>query len=1187
MAPRIIYIRLLIIILLFSQLAIAQENQVSLSSLTQDEIIQGFKVTAVYLNDADKPMGARFLHESTGFILDLLQIESVPQTFIYVNSFPVSDKGEPHTQEHLLITKGNKGHELNTREGMSLAESNAFTSQIHTVYNFNTGAGPDVFYTLFEGYMDALLYPDYTDEEVRREVRNWGVAQLPDKSLKIEEKGSVYNEMSTTMNNPWAILFDSAGRLLYGNTHPLALNSGGLPAGIRVLTEKDINKFHADNYWLGNMGAIVSLPSSMTLGSVLGRMNNILVRLNKGVTTSEHRMSQMPPPAPAKTGTISVLDFPAENANQPGSMVFAWQPDLNINMKEFLELNVFMSVFAGDATTNLYKTFVDSKTKNAGMGAQSVSAYVDDKQLHPVFVFLDGIEAENLTAQKAAFSRQLITDELQKIADYPDHSPALLAFNKRFENSLTSIVRTMAKFENSPPKFGFRNTGDDWYVQLQELNEIQGFRKSVGFKPQVEEIRKSLVEGTNIWKSEIAKWKLVSPVPYVLVAKANPALSAKAEAEKKQRAEAEVNRLKALYHLTGDQETIAFYKSVYDSNTTILEKLEQAHRVNFIENPPLTLDDQLQYKQVLLMDKIPVTRSVFNNMTSATTGIALGLNTVPEDKLVYLALLPELLTQTGYIKNGKPVSYEEMIQQIQQQILSLTSYYSTGLSNDRAELVVKASGNNEAEAITSVKWINDVLKYPYWKTENLPRIRDLVEQSLSDIRKKMQSPEEYWVWDPNTAYERQNKPLVLATSSFLTRSHNIFRLKWMLKDAGSKSDSTAISHFLSSLANADTHRDQLKKLLDLMSSEKTLSTDSAQMNKSFAEEFYQLPPKVKALAKDAAFDLLQILNEIPDGSLPTDWKYLCFTIQHDLAQTPAITLKDLDEIRSSLLNENSARFFEIGSEETEKKMEPEISGLLSGFNKNKVEVKQYPNQRHIDQRVKERMNSNETIVFAGLINPDSHTGVIMNAAQSITYKDTSREKLLPYLAGQLYAGGGKQSVYTKTTGAGLSYSTGVWETPSTGKLHYYAERTPELPQTLSFVIDNVKNSPVDTSMLDYVVSLSVGAFRSADDYESRGEAMASDIADGRYPEIIRNFRESVLRLRKEPGLINVIYTYKDKAYETILPGYGKPSRDVAGGSYFVIGPEKQMTAYEAYLKSVNGDGTKLYRLYPRDYWMTR
>jgi len=97
--------------------------------------------------------------------------------------------------------------------------------------------------------------------------------------------------------------------------------------------------------------------------------------------------------------------------------------------------------------------------------------------------------------------------------------------------------------------------------------------------------------------------------------------------------------------------------------------------------------------------------------------------------------------------------------------------------------------------------------------------------------------------------------------------------------------------------------------------------------------------------------------------------------------------------------------------------------------------------------------------------------------------------------------------------------------------------------------------------------------------------MANDLADGTPPEMIKKFRLAILKLRREPGLISKIYTYKDEVYETILPGYGKPSKDFVGGNYFVIGPEKQMQAYETYLKSADGTDTTLYRLYPRDFWM--
>jgi Zn-dependent M16 (insulinase) family peptidase len=206
---------LLLFCTLFSNISLARaqaDEALSLDSLKQDQVVSGFRTEAIYLNDADKPMGARFRHTSTGFTFDLLQIQSVPQAFLWVNSFPTSDMGEPHTQEHLLLGKGNKGRAVASLQDMSLSESNAFTMQWRTVYNFNTGAGPDVFFKLFERQMDALLHPDYTDEEIRREVRNFGVTENPeDKTLRLEEKGTVYNEMVSSMDQADSRLYRELG----------------------------------------------------------------------------------------------------------------------------------------------------------------------------------------------------------------------------------------------------------------------------------------------------------------------------------------------------------------------------------------------------------------------------------------------------------------------------------------------------------------------------------------------------------------------------------------------------------------------------------------------------------------------------------------------------------------------------------------------------------------------------------------------------------------------------------------------------------------------------------------------------------------------------------------------------------------------------------------------------------------
>ena len=52
----------------------------------------------------------------------------------------------------------------------------------------------------------------------------------------------------------------------------------------------------------------------------------------------------------------------------------------------------------------------------------------------------------------------------------------------------------------------------------------------------------------------------------------------------------------------------------------------------------------------------------------------------------------------------------------------------------------------------------------------------------------------------------------------------------------------------------------------------------------------------------------------------------------------------------------------------------------------------------------------------------------------------------------------------------------------------------------------------------------------------------------------------------------------------MLPGMGVKAAAVAGGVYFIIGPEKQFAACEEYLKRAEGADAKLFRLYPRDFW---
>jgi hypothetical protein len=97
--------------------------------------------------------------------------------------------------------------------------------------------------------------------------------------------------------------------------------------------------------------------------------------------------------------------------------------------------------------------------------------------------------------------------------------------------------------------------------------------------------------------------------PLRCVGHANPQLLQQEQAERTARAEAETNELKKKYNLGEGQEAIKRYKADYDATTTELEKLSTKSDAKFIENPPLTNDDQISYTETSVGDvKLGVAR---------------------------------------------------------------------------------------------------------------------------------------------------------------------------------------------------------------------------------------------------------------------------------------------------------------------------------------------------------------------------------------------------------------------------------------------------------------------------------------------------------------------------------------------------------------------------------------------------
>jgi Zn-dependent M16 (insulinase) family peptidase len=1170
--------------LLLASVAMA-ENSISYSDLKEGQTLDGFRATAVYLDDSGHAIGARFHHERTNFTLDLLQIQSAPQAFIWVTTFPTSNMGEPHTQEHLLLGKGNKGRDLGSQETMSLATSTAFTMQWRTCYSFYTSAGPNAFFQHFDRTMDALLYPDYSGEEIRREVRNFGIDEdSKDGSLHLEEKGTVYNEMVTSMDQANWRLYHAALLSIYGPGHPLSYVSGGLPADLRVIQPSDIRRFHDQHYFLANMGAIVSLPKEVSLGAALERLDAVLKQLQESSKSNSQRAvmteAQLAAPKAAPAGRIEYVEYPLQNDQQPGSVYLAWPADRKLTLRDKFLLELFMDNVAGEADTNLYKRLIDSKTREADIGAKGVDGYVDDGQGNFVMVTFRDMPVSKMNDADLSALRGRVMDEFQKIVAYPDGSPELTQFQKRLKSRIAEQRRALAKLVNSPPGFGFRGGNTAWLDRLYELNKEPGFRKIVTSKDDLAAIEKLISGSHNIWHDHLKQWKILGAVPYIEAAKPNPALVREASEERAARVAAQTARLRQGYGASSDQQALERYRADYDEATKVLEEAEKsAAGAKFVEHPPMGLDDGLEFKASKLARGVPLVASTFASMTSATTGIALRLDGVPEDRLVYVSLLPGLLMNSGVIENGKAVSYEEMSQRLRNEILSLDSGFSINTTTDRDELAMRGAGNNAAEAKRAIEWMELALYHPYWRTENLPRLRDYVDQALGGLRRTMQNAEEYWVSNPETAYRKQENPLMLSSSSFLTRVHNVQRLRWMLKDGGSD----AVYGFLRELGEVKGSRVERKAILAAI-------LDGKYAGPTKVLEMEKLSDKERGLEMEAARDLEASLNDIPDASLAVDWRYLCGEMARDLRQGPERTLAILDEVRRSILVTGGARVFVIGSSATQAQLSPGIERLSTGLQSGPFKKVAYSPGRRIDARLLSREpgveKSAAAPLFVGLLNANSQGGVFENSAPLTSYHDTSRDALLDYLAVNLYGGHGAHGLFMKTWAAGLAYSNGISASLNTGRVRYYAERTPELPQTLKFVIGVLKSAQPDASLADYAIAGAFQASRAADSYEARGESMAADLADGLTPEVVKRFHQAILDLKRSPDLAAELFLRISVVDAKVLPGMGTKAKDVEGAVYFVIGPEKQLSAWEDYLKHEDSAEARVWRLYPRDFWFT-
>jgi Zn-dependent M16 (insulinase) family peptidase len=1139
----------------------------TLDTLVADEKLHGFTVGAVYLDDADKPIGARFVHDQTGFTLDYLRIESAPQGYIWVDTYPTSDKGEPHTQEHLLLGKGDRGRKLGSFEAMALAESSAFTEQWHTAYHFHTVAGNDVFWPVFENQLDAAINPDYTDEEIRREVRNFGVDKGDDGKLHLEEKGTVYNEMVRDYETPAVRAWRAAKQAVYGAQHPLALESGGEPSAIRTMTPADIRAFHDANYHLANMGLIGAFPSAVALTGVLDHTAAILA---KEAGRKGHVVTELPKPAPAPAGALRVVEYPYADTANPGPMLFVWPATRHLDDTERLLLGLFLDSVAGDDSTPLYKLLIDGKTRTLDLGASGMNSFLATDLGQPAYIGVEGVRPDKLDDKTLGEVRALIVGEIARIAKLPDGDAELAAFDRRVHSRVVELRRSYTKFLDTPPGFGTRRTGSGWFDHLHELAKTKGFKKSLTMRPELDAIEHILAGATNPWRERVKAWGL-GELPYGVAARPSPALRKALDAERDKRIADELARLRQHYGTADAAATLARAQTDYDAATKQLEASAKAVDLPpLVASPPMTLDDNIKYET----GELAATRTftaMFDSMTSVRVSLAFSLaGAVSSDDEMFLAALPALLDDVGVIDNGTPIASADMKDRLRKDVLELSVAYTGNARTHRRELQISGAGNGTAETKAAFAWMRRVLFAPDWRIDNLPRLRDVVDQQLTALRQTMLGEEEFWVDGPRDTWWEQST-LQAHTASFLTRIHDLHRLRWMLLDPRDAKVTAEVARWLATLAGTKLPRAQLVEL-----ARKLAAGDEPSARK--------LSPAAQPFARAAGKDLGLALGDIPDESLAADWSYLCKQMAKDLAFGAPAALAKLAEVRAQIVQGQRARLVEVGSSANITALAADVETLVRA-----LPVPQIAHAFGAElglggpfrRRLADRVHAAKPPQFVGLVAPSTSSGVFLNLAPASAYANAADDAVLDYLASNLYTGHGAHSMFMKTWAAGLAYSNGLHPHPDDGTLDYYAERCPLLPQTLRFVIDELRKQQPDANIARYAIAKAFDS-RIAANYEARAARMAADLADELPPDIVRAFRSHVLAQSGRADLAHVLFARMLGVYAKVLPGLGKLAPDA---TYFVIGNAKQLAAYQDYLHAAVGKDATLWKLYPRDFWI--
>jgi Zn-dependent M16 (insulinase) family peptidase len=1159
-------VTLLLLAILISFQALAQ----NLSALKKDQSIGDLRVSNLYADADGTIVGIKFRHVPTGAPIYLLQIETVPQAFIWVDAPDSSNRGLAHSLEHLLAGKGTKGRYLTSLTDMRLSKMVAASHQDYNFYSFSSGTGLPGFFDQFHAWLEALFKPDFSDLEAEREFYHFGLSSNSQAKTKtLIEEGAVYDEMQVDQG-AYTYFFDMNKRV-FGARNPFGFYIGGIPEEMRQVTPQDIRHFYNDHYHLGpTTGLILVLHPKEDVSSFVQRISQEL-RPFSGASQPSARVtsrSQEPkyPIEPDADTNVKVFPFPSARNTDRGEVRFAWKPQQTQSQTDLRFLQLFFQALTDGDESVLYKSFVDSKTRELESGATSLEStvFLEDSPNFPgIFVHVLGIPGNRITVERVEQLRHILLDKIEQISKYPDDSKALTAFNQLVASYAEGRHRSERVWVKNAPRFGL-DYRTDWKEHLSYLEMDSSFIRSLTDENIWHEIERQLKSGKNIWRGVIECFHLME-MPYANAAVPSPQLLDEIEKGRQNRIRGKISQIMARFDTKDEQEALVQFEHEEISKTKEIEEIAQkVVHPKFSAHPPLTLDDDIRYKQFRL-ESVPVIAALFDRVPSIDLGLSFDLRALPQKYYKYLPILPRCLDSLGLKTGNQVLTYSDVSIQIQKQLNDFSIAYESNPISRRADLTIRVSATNAEDFRIALSLIHRMMNSNYLDLSNVDRLRDLVDQrlGLDDAWDKRAHPG--WFANPAIVFRYQDDPLYLALYSQFTRAHWDSRLKWLLHQP-------------------------------------VPAEEIAELGR-FADDFLRSAAGMSA--KDFSLKLAQSSNEGLRGELLEYWeksisafseqdlmsglKQLTSEVQEDLKTGPARTIDDIRELQRLLLSRNGLKIDITADETVLGNAQHYLSDLLKSIpagseirkNNSLASRDHSPIISHLEKRY--RLSGDDYPWYLAIEDPRSTTGGMGFYAEFPGYSKSDRRSLLEVLSSKLLSGIGPHTAFMKAREAGLAYDSSITTDSNRSLMWYYAERCPDIPVVIELVnsVAHSTTSLRDPSLIDYALEHTFPLPRSMSTFSERGRGIARDLRDGNDPDKVRRFSEGILKLREDPNLLEKLTRTAQEATAPVLldPDFIQQQRQ-ARSVFLFVGPQRILADAEKRLRV-----PKLLRLYLSDFWL--